>query len=199
MPAHKPPHPLLDLPDMTPDLNPDLATERLQARERDRIMKHGKLMDGWPRGCRIIVDRREKLPFQGLPNSERGTLATGDYGLKGLPMVAIERKSLKDCFHTLSTPRNRARFERELVRGKDLKFFAVVLECSVDTIINHPPPRQGSQRREYDGPATWRRLVRLSVKHCCPVWPCVDKAEARRVTLRLLYEAYGLYWREMET
>lgn len=51
-----------------------------------------------PEQVTAIIDNREQLPFDLSPlRTEAGTLATGDYSLKGLERrIAIERKSLSD-------------------------------------------------------------------------------------------------------
>ncbi len=64
----------------------------------------------------ILIDTREQTPleFQHFP-SERGTLATGDYGLAALPrQMCVERKSMSDLVGSLTAERDR--FERELDR-----------------------------------------------------------------------------------
>ena len=63
-----------------------------------------------------IVDSREQFPLDLSPlRNEVGTLATGDYSLKGLEhLVTIERKSLDDLLGCVG--RDRDRFERELQR-----------------------------------------------------------------------------------
>ena len=64
----------------------------------------------------IITDTREQNPlvFPHLP-SERGTLATGDYSVRGLEKrLAVERKSMADMVGSLT--HERARFMAELQR-----------------------------------------------------------------------------------
>lgn len=69
-----------------------------------------------PSQVTAIVDTREQLPLSLAPlQTELGTLATGDYSLKGLEhSVCIERKSLDDLLGCVG--RDRERFERELQR-----------------------------------------------------------------------------------
>lgn len=81
----------------------------------------------------IIIDRREQKPFafegEAYPNTTTspGTLAVGDYSVRGLEnAVAIERKSLSDLIGCLGVGRDR--FKREIMRGRGLEFFAVVVE-----------------------------------------------------------------------
>jgi ERCC4-type nuclease len=78
----------------------------------------------------IIVDSREQRPleFLHLP-SERGTLQSGDYSIKGLEHdFAVERKSIPDLIG--SCTRDRERFERELhrLRGFDFARLLVIGE-----------------------------------------------------------------------
>lgn len=84
---------------------------------------------------KVLIDTREQRPFafngKGYEEviTERASLPTGDYSLSGLSdVVAVERKSLDDL--ALCLCRDRERFERELVRGRGLDAFAVVVEAS---------------------------------------------------------------------
>ncbi len=83
---------------------------------------------------RIIIDSREQSPY-GFAHerydvtTELGALTVGDYSIVGLTdRVAIERKSLPDLVQCLG--RERDRFVRELLRGRALDAFAVVVEAS---------------------------------------------------------------------
>jgi ERCC4-type nuclease len=104
----------------------------------------------------ILIDQREKGPysFTGIhADADQGRrpirvltrtvkLATGDYSLVGLENeIAVERKSLEDCFSTLGQGRDR--FIKELERLSGLKVAAVVVEAEWSTILNSPP--EGSQ------------------------------------------------------
>ena len=61
--------------------------------------------------------------------SLRGTLATGDYSLKGLEdVVAIERKSLSDLLACVG--RERKRFDREVQRLLGYSVRAIVVEST---------------------------------------------------------------------
>jgi len=86
-----------------------------------------------------IIDTREQLPLslefldgEAIP-TERGTLATGDYSIKGLEnLVAVERKSLPDLMGCIG--RDRERFEREIQRMKGIPSRCLVVEASWDEI-----------------------------------------------------------------
>jgi len=87
---------------------------------------------------KILVDSREQLPFgfDRFPDVETitGTLATGDYSIPGFEsVIAIERKELNDLIACLQGAERR-RFERELVRGAQLKHFFVLVEASLEDI-----------------------------------------------------------------
>lgn len=74
----------------------------------------------------LLIDDREKAPFLLPPPSapdahglaaetRRVRLATGDYSLAGLEaLVAVERKTPRELYHTVGS--GRARFEHELQR-----------------------------------------------------------------------------------
>ena len=82
----------------------------------------------------IIRDTREQAGYafdspryEGV-TVEDGSLATGDYSVKGLEsMVACERKSLADL--TMCLGQERQRFVRELERARGMDSFLVVVEA----------------------------------------------------------------------
>jgi hypothetical protein len=92
---------------------------------------------------RLIVDSREQAPYffdhpryavEVIP----GTLKTGDYSLEGFEdQVAVERKGggLDDLIACLMGD-NRDRFERELIRGLELRAFMVVVEAPWHAVVN---------------------------------------------------------------
>ncbi len=83
----------------------------------------------------ILIDTREQRPFT-FPGrffenvfTEVYSLPTGDYSLAGYAdRVAVKRKSLDDLAQCLG--RERGRFERELLRARQLDAFAVVVEAN---------------------------------------------------------------------
>jgi len=75
----------------------------------------------------IITDTREQTPlvFTHLP-SERGTLTSGDYSVKGLEHdFAIERKTISDLLS--SCTKGRDRFQRELHRLRGFDFARLLI------------------------------------------------------------------------
>jgi len=69
-----------------------------------------------PSQVTVVVDTREQLPLDLSPlRSEVGTLASGDYTIRGCEhIVRVERKSLDDLLGCVG--RERDRFEREVQR-----------------------------------------------------------------------------------
>lgn len=85
----------------------------------------------------LIVDTREQEPlvFQKLP-SERGTLQTGDYSIKGcIDLFAVERKSIQDLVGSVTTERDR--FERELHRLRGFRFKRLLIAGAEAEIKTH--------------------------------------------------------------
>lgn len=71
----------------------------------------------------IIIDSREQTPIEFQPEvkTERGTLQSGDYSIKGLEhLFSVERKSIADLVGSLTSGRDR--FERELHRLRGFRF-----------------------------------------------------------------------------
>ncbi len=88
-----------------------------------------------------IVDSREQTPLKleykpgEILRSERGTLYSGDYSVKGLEHhIAIERKSLDDLMGCIGT--HRERFEREILRLRGYPVKAIVVESTWKVIEN---------------------------------------------------------------
>ena len=77
-----------------------------------------------------IIDTREQLPLDLAPlRMERGTLATGDYSIKGMEhVVSLERKSLDDLLGCIG--HDRERFDREVQRLLAYPVRALIVESS---------------------------------------------------------------------
>lgn len=82
-----------------------------------------------PSAITAIIDTREQLPLDLSPlQMESGTLATGDYSVKGLEnVIALERKSLPDLLGCMGG--SRERFEKELQRMLSYSTRAVIVEA----------------------------------------------------------------------
>ncbi len=136
-----------------------------------------------------IIDTREQLPLDLSPlRTEPGTLATGDYSVKGLvDVVAIERKSLADLLGCVG--QDRERFDREIHRLLAYPARAIVVEATWGDL-------------EAGG---WRSKVTpaAAVGSCLgwiaagvPVIMAGDHQRAGRYVSRLLFTAARRRWRE---
>ncbi len=129
---------------------------------------------------KIKIDSREQRPYQfnGIP-SEVGILRVGDYSILGLEdHISIERKSLSDLIGSLTT--GRARFERELTRGMNLDYFALVIEGSLSDIA------RGNYRSQMQPKAAVQSLLAFSVRYRLPVFFCESRGYGQRITESLL-------------
>ena len=79
----------------------------------------------------ILVDSREREPYIFKKYEYpilKASMPTGDYSIGGyINDCAIERKSFADFVQSIT--KGRDRFERELDRGSEMTFFAVVIEA----------------------------------------------------------------------
>jgi len=83
----------------------------------------------------ISIDDREKIPyhFSGSP-SRCVRMETGDYGIIEAPLlVTVDRKSMKDAVQTVISSRDR--FKREMVRMQEYEFRAIVIEGSLEQML----------------------------------------------------------------
>ena len=135
---------------------------------------------------KIIVDTREQAAYTFTaitppPETTRATLRTGDYSLDGLQnKISVERKSLSDFLGSVGS--GRARFVRELERGADMDFFAVVIEADWPAIIaeiktNHP---KMSSKAVYASTLAWAQRFKTHF------YPCPSRAFAEKCTYRIL-------------
>jgi len=137
----------------------------------------------------IIIDSREQTPYtfdiiNPVPSTTIRGLKTGDYSILGFEdRVTVERKSLTDLYGSLGAGRDR--FQREMLRMRDLEYAAVVIEAPWMTIINKPPSRS--------------RLLPVSVIATIVAWsqrykvhwiPCPNRVFAEKITHRILDRWY---------
>ena len=142
----------------------------------------------------IITDTREQTAFTFPHNQvELGTLKTGDYSLKGMTEeVGIERKSVSDAISSVFAGRDR--FKKEWERGKEFKYFAIVIEGNKKSILKevrkNNARNKGSYTKKINLPGQVESIVNThlhwSVKYNVPVVFCKDRVEAEKVTLTLL-------------
>jgi hypothetical protein len=147
----------------------------------------------------VLIDKRERAAysFTGLMADEKQDgkplriltrtvdLPTGDYSLAGLTEeIAIERKSLEDCYHTLGQARQR--FEKELIRLTSLSFAAVVIEAELSTILNHPPAES-----QLPPKVVFRSIIHWQIRFPTIAWWMVPGRRAAEVVTFRLLEAFA--------
>ena len=112
--------------------------------------------------------------------TERGSLVTGDYSIKGLErFIAIERKSPDDLVACLKNS-ERERFERELSRGRGLDYFALVIETDLINLAN------GDYHSKMNPKSVIQSLMAFSIRYRLPIFFCPDRKYAARVVESLL-------------
>lgn len=138
------------------------------------------------RKIRILADSREQLPYR-FDGAVTSKLDVGDYSIAGAEhLVSIERKSLDDLVGSLS--RGRERFERELYRMRALDYGCLVVEASLQDIVQH------RYRSEMSPASVVQSLVAFSIRYQLPIWFAGDRACGQRLTESILSK----YHRETE-
>ena len=136
-----------------------------------------------------IIDTRERLPLDLSPlNAEAGTLATGDYSVRGLEsVVAIERKSLADMLGCIG--QERERFDREVMRLLAYPTRALVVESTWGEI-------EAGEWRSKVTPAAAVGSLLGWIASGVPIIMAGDHERAGRYVSRLLFTAARRRWRE---
>ena len=136
-----------------------------------------------------IVDTREQAPLDLSPlRSEPGTLATGDYSVKGLVnVIAIERKSLTDLLGCIG--QERERFDREVIRLLAYPTRAIIVEATWGQI------EAGNWKSKVTPAAAVGSLLGW-IAQGVPVIMAKDHERAGRYVSRLLFTAARRRWRE---
>jgi ERCC4-type nuclease len=134
-----------------------------------------------PEDVTIIIDSREQAPFDLSPmRAERGTLATGDYTVRGLEeLVAVERKELGDLIGCLCS--GRERFTRELQRMKAYPARVVVVEASWADLAS------GNYRSQMEPEAATNTIASWTGRFCVPFMFCGDRRNAQIFAARFLF------------
>lgn len=136
-----------------------------------------------------IQDTREQCPWDLSPlRTEIGSLATGDYSIKGLEeIIALERKSLVDLLACLGVERER--FQREMQRMLAYPTRAVICECTWRDL------NVGDWKSRIT-PAAAVGSVLGWMASGIPFVFCANHEEAGRVASRILFIAARRRWRE---
>lgn len=131
----------------------------------------------------VITDTREQKP---LGNSRVEKLEVGDYTTEdNFCGVFVERKSLEDFIGTFSRKTNFDRFERELIRVRDLGFFLVVL-CEVDfnSVMNWENRFSGGKSCGYTAISKMKQFMQKF--NCCQFLFCKKAAHPNSLLEKVL-------------
>lgn len=142
-----------------------------------------------PEAITAVIDTREQLPLDLAPlRVERGTLATGDYSVRGLEnVIAIERKSLDDFLSCCGGERERVEACVQRMLGYPVR--ALVIESGW----------QALERGEWRSKITTAQAVGSALGWIAaglPIVMCYTHERAGRYVSRLLYTAARRRWRE---
>jgi DNA excision repair protein ERCC-4 len=147
-----------------------------------------------PLQLKIVCDSREQAPFRFENFPAVVTVAgleAGDYSLAGFERrIAIERKSLDDLLHSIST--ERPRFERELARLRGFDSAAVVCESPAAAL------RSGNYRAKLNPEAGWQSVLAFSMRYRIAFIFCDSRADAERTVFDFLRHFARDRWRELQ-
>jgi ERCC4-type nuclease len=134
----------------------------------------------------ILADSREQVPLVWPEGQavEVGTLATGDYSIKGSlsELISVEKKETGDLISSIST--DRERFVRELQRMRAYRCRAIVALCSLQDIIEH------RYRSNMTPESVIGSLASFQVRYELPIVFCGDAEGASRYTLAMFRNFY---------
>ena len=148
-----------------------------------------------PENFTAIIDSREQKPLE-LEYAEGktlkhslGTLYTGDYSVKGLEhVIAIERKSLDDLMGCIG--KDRARFDKEILRLRGYEVKAIVVESTWKVIEN------GKYRSRVKSTAAIGSLMGW-IAQGIPITMAGDHKRAGVFVARMLYIAANRRYKEL--
>ena len=128
---------------------------------------------------KIVIDSREKnLLWKPDKNHIVAKLDTGDYSIFGYEdKISIERKSAMDLVGTLT--KGHDRFKRELLRAKELEYFAIVIECSYSALLNKTYPN--AYKSKVPGHVILAILNTIHMKYDVPIFFMNSRIECQRL------------------
>jgi len=143
----------------------------------------------------VIVDTREKNPWQLTSSCIRDTIYkkidAGDYTVEGLEdILCIERKmSVAEIAQNVTTKR----FVKALERMSECRFKYLLLEATLDDVINYPKgadlPPKALERVRITGGYVLRCINRMEVKYGIHFIFCGNRYNASWVATNIMKEA----------
>jgi ERCC4-type nuclease len=118
-----------------------------------------------PEDITAIIDTREQQPLTLELDTIPGTLATGDYSVRGLEdLLTVERKSLDDLLGCMTS--GRPRFERELKRMQAYDFRCVVVEADWQDLVKGRYRSRMQPSAATHTIASWTSLFNVPFQFC---------------------------------
>ena len=151
----------------------------------------------------VAVDTREQLPysFEGMIErvrgkdiplivpTERKCLKTADYSIVGLEdKIAVERKSATDLAGTLT--RGRKRFEKELARGQEMDYMAVIVETTWERFLRFINDKTNATPKSVDS-----SVLAFGIRYPNVHWIWRPN---RNTAVRTAYKIFDLYLKEQK-
>lgn len=139
----------------------------------------------------IIIDTREQKPLRFTGHwTTRRKLNEGDYNIEELiPYIVIERKSLQDLYHSITTEHER--FKDELVRSKlSGRVFYIFLEGTLEQFYSLEWSKQELKTKS----ETLRKIIStMEERHKIIIVECKDRREMSKLIIQTLDMNKKLY------
>lgn len=133
-----------------------------------------------------VQDTREQRGLFDPSECIISTLKTGDYSILGYESkFAIERKSMIDLVSTVT--RHHERFKKEIARGLDMDYFAIVVEDSWINLKNNT--YKHANRTKVKGDTVCKIVATIHMKYKVPVFFTKSRQESKEL-IKYLSEAY---------
>lgn len=157
----------------------------IDAMEQHPFMFDGLTADANQQNRQLIIPREVRSLGESM----------GDYSIDGFEgMCHIERKSKDDAQGTfLGWGERRARFERELANLADMECCAVVIECSLQDLVQSAPSR-GKKSAQENAKILFRQVLAWQQDYRVPWVFCETRRLAEMATFRIL----DRFWRKQQ-
>ncbi len=150
----------------------------------------------------VIKDTREQdgwffSPYDKCDGMEVGTLHTGDYTLKGFEdVVCVERKASASEI-AMNLGRKKKPFNAEMERMKDFPFSFLILEFSMEDLIQFPKgstvPKNARGQVRITGKYLLKSLMEFQIWYDTKILFCGNKQNAFLVTNSLFKRLTELF------
>lgn len=153
-----------------------------------------------PRSFIVVVDTKEKQPWSFSSPSILGVeyrhLKTGDYSVVDLEdVLCIERKKNAS---ELAQNIHQTRFHAELERMQSIKYRYLLLESSIQKVIDYPRledlPQSVLSKIRVSGAYLLRCLNRIQVKYGINIIYCGNAYNAAWVATNLMREVVDIHY-----